>query len=68
MSSDKNNKFGKKKSGNKFSREKTLAYSEIDIIKADNKEQNYKEQRSIERNDRKALAAGLNDESVSKKE
>jgi hypothetical protein len=64
MSSDKNNKFGKKKSGNKFSREKTLAYSEIDIIKADNKEQNYKEQRSIERNDRKALAAGLNEKPV----
>ena len=68
MSSDKNNKFGKKKSGNKFSREKTHAYSEIDIIKADNKEQKYKEQRNIERNDRKALAAGLNDELVSKNE
>jgi hypothetical protein len=58
MNDDKeiNKKFGKKKSGNKFSREKIHAYSEIDIVKADNNANKYKEERQVERQQRRVLA------------
>ena len=49
-------KFGKKKSGNKFSREKTYASCEEDIAKADMKQTQYKEERQIERHERRVLA------------
>ena len=54
-------KFGKKKSGNKFSREKTYASSEADILLANKKQDNYKEERSIERHERR-VKAGFEDE------
>ena len=43
----KEGKFGKKKSGNKFSREKTFASEEADILRADQKQAKYKEERTI---------------------
>ena len=54
-------KFGKKKSGNKFSREKTYASSEADILLANKKQNNYKEERTIERHERR-VKAGFEDE------
>ena len=54
-------KFGKKKSGNKFSREKTYASSEADILLANKKQNNYKEERTIERHERR-VKAGIEDE------
>ena len=57
---DKGGKFGKKKSGNKFSREKTFASSEADILLANKKQTMYKEERSVERHERRVIA-GLKD-------
>jgi hypothetical protein len=53
-------KFGKKKSGNKFSREKKYASSEEDILLAQHKSDLYNETRSQERHHRRTLA-GLED-------
>ena len=55
---NKNNesKFGKKKSGNKFSREKTYATEEADILLADKKHNQYKEERQVERHQRRVVA------------
>lgn len=53
-------KFGKKKSGNKFSREKKYASSEEDILLAEHKSNLYNETRSQERHQRRTLA-GLED-------
>ena len=58
MDNKKESKFGKKKSGNKFNREKTFVSSEEDIIRANKKEENYKNERSVERHERR-VAAGL---------
>ena len=58
MSSNKESKFGKKKSGNKFSREKTYVDSEADILLADKNQEMYKEERTIERHHRR-VKAGL---------
>jgi hypothetical protein len=52
----KDNKFGKKKSGNKFNREKTFASEEADILRADKKQQQYKEERLNERHQRRVIA------------
>ena len=51
-------KFGKKKSGNKFNREKTYVDSEADILLADKNQEIYKEERTIERHYRR-VKAGL---------
>ena len=51
-------KFGKKKSGNKFNREKTFVNSEADILLADKNQEVYKEERTIERHHRR-VKAGL---------
>jgi hypothetical protein len=51
----KGGKFGKKKSGNKFSREKTFASSEADILLANKKQTMYKEERSVERHQRRVV-------------
>jgi hypothetical protein len=61
----KDNKFGKKKSGNKFNREKTSASSEADILRADKKQEHYKEERLNERHQRRVIA-GLEKESKDK--
>ena len=53
-------KFGKKKSGNKFTREKKYASSEEDILLAEHKSNLYNEARSQERHQRRTLA-GLED-------
>jgi predicted nucleic acid-binding Zn ribbon protein len=58
MSSNKESKFGKKKSGNKFNREKTFVNSEADILLADKNQEIYKEERTIERHHRR-VKAGL---------
>lgn len=63
--SNNESKFGKKKSGNKFSREKTYASSEADILLANKKQDNYKEERTIERHERR-VKAGLDDEQKKK--
>jgi len=57
----KDNKFGKKKSGNKFNREKTFASSEADILRADKKQEQYNEERQNERHQRRVIA-GLDKE------
>ena len=57
----KQDKFGKKKSGNKFDRNKVYASSEADILLADQTQQDYKENRSIERHDRR-VHAGLEED------
>ncbi len=54
-------KFWKKKSGNKFTREKTYASSEADILLANKKQETYNEERSQERHERR-VKAGLKDE------
>ena len=54
----KESKYGKKKSGNKFNREKTFVSSEEDIIRANQNQENYKKERSVERHERR-VAAGL---------
>jgi hypothetical protein len=61
-------KFGKKKSGNKFNREKTYADSEADILLADHKQEIYKEERTIERHDRRVKAGLEEDKKKSEKE
>ena len=58
MSSNKESKFGKKKSGNKFNREKTYVDSEADILLADKNQEVYKEERTVERHHRR-VKAGL---------
>ena len=58
MSSNNESKFGKKKSGNKFNREKTFVNSEADILLADKNQEVYKEERTIERHHRR-VKAGL---------
>jgi hypothetical protein len=65
MDNKKESKYGKKKSGNKFNREKTFVSSEEDIIRANKKEENYKKERSVERHERR-VAAGLEDDSDTK--
>lgn len=64
MSRNNESKFGKKKSGNKFNREKTYVDSEADILLADKNQEIYKEERTIERHHRR-VKAGL--EEVDKK-
>jgi hypothetical protein len=59
----KDSKFGKKKSGNKFSREKTFASSEADILRANEKQNTYKEERNVERHQRR-VDAGLEEKKV----
>ena len=61
MSSNKESKFGKKKSGNKFSREKTYVDSEADILLADKNQEVYKEERTVERHHRR-VKAGLEED------
>lgn len=58
MSRNNESKFGKKKSGNKFNREKTYVDSEADILLADKNQEIYKEERTIERHHRR-VKAGL---------
>jgi hypothetical protein len=58
-------KFGKKKSGVKFNREKTFASSEEDILLADHNQEKYKEVRSKERHERR-VKAGLEDDDENK--
>ena len=60
-------KFGKKKSGNKFSREKTYVDSEADILLADKNQEIYKEERTVERHHRR-VKAGLEEHDKDKKE
>ena len=67
MSSNKESKFGKKKSGNKFNREKTYVDSEADILLADKNQEIYKEERTIERHHRR-VKAGLEEDDQNKKE
>ena len=54
-------KFGKKKSGIKFSREKKFASSEEDILLTNHKQEQYKEARSKERHERR-VKAGLEED------
>jgi hypothetical protein len=61
----KQDKFGKKKSGNKFDRNKVYASSEADIVLANQSQEAYKEIRGKERHDRR-VHAGLEDEVVEK--
>ncbi len=58
MDNKKEPKFGKKKSGNKFNREKTFVSSEEDIIRANENQEIYKKERTVERHQRR-VAAGL---------
>jgi len=60
-------KFGKKKSGNKFSREKNYADSEADILLANQNQEIYKEERTKERHERR-VEAGLEEDNKDKKE
>ena len=62
----KQDKFGKKKSGVKFDRNKVYASSEADILLADLNQQEYKENRGKERHSRR-VQAGL-EEDVKKDE
>ena len=61
MSRNNESKFGKKKSGNKFNREKTYVDSEADILLADKNQELYKEERTVERHQRR-VKAGLEEE------
>lgn len=58
-------KFGKKKSGNKFSREKTFVSSEEEIVRANENQELYKKERTVERHERR-VAAGLEDKQDTK--
>jgi hypothetical protein len=58
-------KFGKKKSGNKFSREKTFVSSEEEIVRANENQELYKKERGVERHERR-VAAGLEDKQDTK--
>jgi hypothetical protein len=62
----KQDKFGKKKSGVKFDRNKVHASSEADILLANRAQQDYKENRGKERHDRRVLA-GLEDDVTTEK-
>jgi hypothetical protein len=64
----KDNKFGKKKSGNKFNREKTFASSEADILRADKKQEQYNEERQNERHQRRVIAGLEKDKEKGKQE
>ena len=67
----KQDKFGKKKSGVKFDRNKVYAASEADIIMADQNQQDYKATRGKERHDRRVQAGleeDVKDEVVKEKE
>jgi hypothetical protein len=66
MDNNNQSKFGKKKSGNKFNREKTFVSSEEDIIRANKKQENYKKERTVERHERRVVA-GLEEKDSSKK-
>ena len=57
----KQDKFGKKKSGVKFDRNKVYASSEVDILLADQAQQEYKEIRGKERHSRR-VQAGLEED------
>lgn len=57
----KQDKFGKKKSGVKFDRNKVHAASEADILLADQAQQDYKETRGKERHGRR-VQAGLEED------
>jgi len=57
----KQDKFGKKKSGVKFDRNKVYASSEADILLADLNQQEYKENRGKERHERR-VQAGLEED------
>lgn len=57
----KQDKFGKKKSGVKFDRNKVYASSEADILLADQAQQEYKENRGKERHSRR-VQAGLEED------
>jgi hypothetical protein len=57
----KQDKFGKKKSGVKFDRNKVYASSEVDILLADQAQQEYKENRGKERHSRR-VQAGLEED------
>jgi len=57
----KQDKFGKKKSGVKFDRNKVYASSEADILLADQNQQEYKANRGKERHDRR-VQAGLEED------
>ena len=57
----KQDKFGKKKSGVKFDRNKVYASSEVDILLADQAQQEYKDNRSIDRHSRR-VQAGLEED------
>jgi hypothetical protein len=63
MDNNNKSKFGKKKSGNKFNREKTFVSSEEDILRANKKQENYKKERSVERHER-IVAAGLEKDDI----
>ena len=67
MSSNKESKFGKKKSGNKFNREKTYVDSEADILLANKNQEIYKEERTVERHHRR-VKAGLEEDDKDKNE
>ena len=67
MSRNNESKFGKKKSGNKFNREKTYVDSEADILLADKNQELYKEERTVERHQRR-VKAGLEEDNKDKKE
>jgi hypothetical protein len=67
----KQDKFGKKKSGVKFDRNKVYAASEADILLADQVQQEYKVNRGKERHDRRVQAGleeDVKDEVVREKE
>jgi hypothetical protein len=57
----KQDKFGKKKSGVNFDRNKVYASSEVDILLADQAQQEYKENRGKERHSRR-VQAGLEED------
>jgi hypothetical protein len=57
----KQDKFGKKKSGVKFDRNKVYASSDVDILLADQAQQEYKENRGKERHTRR-VQAGLEED------
>ena len=65
MSSNKESKFGKKKSGNKFNREKTFVNSEADILLADKNQEISKVERTVERHHRR-VKAGLEEDKKEK--
>jgi hypothetical protein len=61
MDNKKEPKFGKKKSGNKFKREKTFVSCEEDIVRANENQELYKKERTVERHERR-VSAGLEED------